>query len=66
MVINVNKNKAGLDTEWMALILEAKELGIKKGDIQNFLYKHQTVQVEVCDYLQRKSKEIMRSRNPLN
>ncbi|WP_257985660.1 MULTISPECIES: anti-repressor SinI family protein [Bacillus] len=29
-----------IDLEWMLLIIEAKELGLKKEDIRNFLNDH--------------------------
>ena len=34
---NTNRVVDGLDLEWLALILEAKELGISKEIVRNFL-----------------------------
>ncbi|MEN8698356.1 anti-repressor SinI family protein [Bacillus infantis] len=33
----MKNNLQGLDLEWLALIAEAKEIGLKKEDILNFL-----------------------------
>lgn len=33
--------KNGMDAEWLALILEAKELGISKETILNFLHQNE-------------------------
>lgn len=38
MVIEVKANTAGLDSEWMRLILEAKKLGIELEEIRKFLH----------------------------
>ncbi|WHY01676.1 anti-repressor SinI family protein [Neobacillus sp. DY30] len=37
--------KNGMDPEWLALILEAKELGISKETILNFLHKNEVREV---------------------
>lgn len=37
--------KNGMDAEWLALILEAKELGISKETILNFLHQNEVREV---------------------
>ncbi|MFJ5758582.1 anti-repressor SinI family protein [Neobacillus sp. NPDC093182] len=37
--------KNGMDAEWLALILEAKELGISKETILNFLHQNEVGEV---------------------
>ncbi|MFB3169402.1 anti-repressor SinI family protein [Neobacillus sp. 179-C4.2 HS] len=37
--------KNGMDAEWLALILEAKELGISKEAILNFLHQNEVGEV---------------------
>ena len=37
--------KNGMDAEWLALILEAKELGISKESILNFLHQNEVIEV---------------------
>jgi hypothetical protein len=37
--------KNGMDAEWLALILEAKELGISKETILNFLHQNEAREV---------------------
>lgn len=37
MVIEVNVSNENLDLEWLALISEAKQLGIEKEEVRKFL-----------------------------
>ncbi|MEH7492877.1 anti-repressor SinI family protein [Neobacillus niacini] len=37
--------KNGMDAEWLALILEAKDLGISKETILNFLHQNEAREV---------------------
>jgi hypothetical protein len=46
MRVGINGSlKSGMDAEWLALILEAKELGISKEAILNFLHQNEVGEV---------------------
>jgi hypothetical protein len=40
-----DRMKNGMDAEWLALIVEAKELGISKESILNFLHQNEVREV---------------------
>ncbi|MCQ6275200.1 anti-repressor SinI family protein [Bacillus sp. V3B] len=48
MVEKKEKNK-GFDIEWIQLILEAKNLGIKKEEIQTFLQRETVIDRVIID-----------------
>lgn len=45
MVVNTNTVADGLDLEWMELMMEAKELGISKESIRDFLNQGESFEI---------------------
>jgi hypothetical protein len=47
ILVNTNRVVESLDLEWLALIFEAKELGISKETVTNFLNQNETPELSM-------------------